>query len=316
MLLIYTLECLYALTSLGERACNHISKVTGIYDILVSLITVEAQSYGPKACIGMKVVETVPPGAATLAASQPPTTSIAITTTPSMQTSLSTSISTSSSLANTMVTPALPMPSPNVATPIFTSISISSPIATPVATTVAPKTITTSTVPSTNVRNTPTPTTLSSVPASSPPLLISQPPVSLPQPVAPQPQPAKIQIQPINHNVQQQHAHQQAIQENEQFALAWLRANFEPDLKGRIEQQELYRNYLNSCSKIGRKGVIAPLHFPRCVRYAYRFSILSRSIDTRSPNGIVHDIHIHNNKSIKAAQKFGREVPILLLSVP
>ncbi|XP_044737524.1 AT-rich interactive domain-containing protein 2 isoform X2 [Chrysoperla carnea] len=268
MLLIYTLECLYALTSLGERACNHISKVTGIYDILVSLITVEAQSYGPKACIGMKVVETVPPGAATLAASQPPTTSIAITTS-SVQTSLSTSISTSNSLANTMVTPALPMPSPNVATPIFTSISISSPIATPVATTVAPKTTTTNTVPSTNVRNTPTPTPLSSVPASSPPLLISQPPVSLPQPVAPQPQPAKIQIQPINHNVQQQHAHQQAIQENEQFALAWLRANFEPDLKGRIEQQELYRNYLNSCSKIGRKGVIAPLHFPRCVRSTF-----------------------------------------------
>lgn len=28
--------------------------------------------------------------------------------------------------------------------------------------------------------------------------------------------------------IQQQHAHQQAIQENEQFALAWLRATYEP----------------------------------------------------------------------------------------
>lgn len=69
------------------------------------------------------------------------------------------------------------------------------------------------------------------------------------------------------HVLQQQHAHQQAIQENEQFALAWLRATYEPCGHGRIEQQELYKQYLNSCTKIGRRGVIAPLHFPRCVRY-------------------------------------------------
>lgn len=66
--------------------------------------------------------------------------------------------------------------------------------------------------------------------------------------------------------VQQQHAHQQVIQENEQFALAWLRATYEPLNNSRVEQQELYKHYINSCAKIGRRGVIAPLHFPRCVR--------------------------------------------------
>lgn len=66
--------------------------------------------------------------------------------------------------------------------------------------------------------------------------------------------------------VQQQHAHQQTIQENEQFALAWLRATYEPQAGNKIEQQELYKHYLNYCGKIGRRGVIAPLHFPRCVR--------------------------------------------------
>lgn len=66
--------------------------------------------------------------------------------------------------------------------------------------------------------------------------------------------------------VQQQHAHQQAIQENEQFALAWLRATYEPCGSGRVDHQELYKQYINSCAKIGRRGVIAPLHFPRCVR--------------------------------------------------
>ena len=59
-LLIATLECLYSLSCLGESSCNSIVRTTGAIDSLVSLITVEAQSYGPKACILMRVVETVP----------------------------------------------------------------------------------------------------------------------------------------------------------------------------------------------------------------------------------------------------------------
>ncbi|XP_045616327.1 AT-rich interactive domain-containing protein 2 isoform X2 [Procambarus clarkii] len=59
MLLIYTLECLYSLSSLGTQACNAIVRATGSIHTLISLLTVEAQSYGPEACIGMKVVETV-----------------------------------------------------------------------------------------------------------------------------------------------------------------------------------------------------------------------------------------------------------------
>lgn len=58
-LLVYTLECLYALTSLGERPCTSVARVRGAIDTLVALVTVEAQSYGPKACILMRVVETV-----------------------------------------------------------------------------------------------------------------------------------------------------------------------------------------------------------------------------------------------------------------
>ncbi|CAL4194901.1 unnamed protein product [Meganyctiphanes norvegica] len=59
MLLIYTLECLYSLSSLGTPLCNNIVRATGSIHTLISLLTVEAQSYGPEACIGMKVVETV-----------------------------------------------------------------------------------------------------------------------------------------------------------------------------------------------------------------------------------------------------------------
>ena len=55
MLLIYTLECLYALSSMGADSCNNIIRAKGCVQTLVSLLTVEAQSYGPEACIGMKV---------------------------------------------------------------------------------------------------------------------------------------------------------------------------------------------------------------------------------------------------------------------
>lgn len=103
-LLVYTLECLYALTSLGERPCTSVARVRGAIDTLVALVTVEAQSYGPKACILMRVVETVStvaaqqnttgqavpavpatpatPATTTASASTPPSTPAAITTTP------------------------------------------------------------------------------------------------------------------------------------------------------------------------------------------------------------------------------------------
>ncbi|XP_063366127.1 AT-rich interactive domain-containing protein 2 [Cydia amplana] len=59
MVLVCTLECVYALTSLGDRAGECVARVPGLVATLVSLVTVEAQSYGPRACILMRVVETV-----------------------------------------------------------------------------------------------------------------------------------------------------------------------------------------------------------------------------------------------------------------
>lgn len=79
MLLIYTLECLYSLSSLGERSCNLIVKNHGVVDTLVSLVTVEGKSYGPKACIGMKLVETVPGGSGSVQNNAAPVSSVPTT---------------------------------------------------------------------------------------------------------------------------------------------------------------------------------------------------------------------------------------------
>lgn len=64
---------------------------------------------------------------------------------------------------------------------------------------------------------------------------------------------------------------QQVVQENEQFALAWLRATFEPvmALTSRIEQSDLYKMYNTASSKIGRLSVVSLAHFPRCVRMVF-----------------------------------------------
>lgn len=114
MLLIYTLECLYSLSSLGERPCNYIVSFHGVVDILVALVTVEGKSYGPKACIGMKLVETVP-GGTILSTSSVTTSSTTSTTSAGSSTSTSTTISlTTSNISNistkpTPLTPSRPV---------------------------------------------------------------------------------------------------------------------------------------------------------------------------------------------------------------
>ncbi|ESP04652.1 hypothetical protein LOTGIDRAFT_237297 [Lottia gigantea] len=59
-LIVHTLEALYQLSELGETTTNKIVQVRNAVDILIDLITVEAQSYGPNSLVGIKVVEYVP----------------------------------------------------------------------------------------------------------------------------------------------------------------------------------------------------------------------------------------------------------------
>ncbi|KAL0118043.1 hypothetical protein PUN28_009019 [Cardiocondyla obscurior] len=200
-LLVYTLECLYALTSLGERPCTSVARVRGAIDTLVALVTVEAQSYGPKACILMRVVETV----STAAAQQNTTGQAAVPATPTAPATTTAPASTPSTPATVTATPAPVSPA-------------SSRPTTPAAT--STKSTTHKAVEAANA-------------------------------------------------IQQQNAHQQIIQENEQFALGWVKATFELAPGVRIEQEELYKKYLGCCTKIGRRGVIAPQHFPRCVKSVF-----------------------------------------------
>lgn len=135
MLLIYTLECLYSLSSLGERSCNLIVINHGVIDTLVSLVTVEGKSYGPKACIGMKLVETVPTGQ--VQSMQPPNQPPALVST----------VNTSSSVTNSSISCASNMVSTSIA---LTTTTAS--VSTPVVVSSPSKAITPTAAPSTPVR--------------------------------------------------------------------------------------------------------------------------------------------------------------------
>ncbi|KAK0096264.1 hypothetical protein PV326_005915, partial [Microctonus aethiopoides] len=232
-LLVYTLECLYALTSLGERPCTSVARVRGAIDTLVALVTVEAQSYGPKACILMRVVETVS------------TVSSSATSSTSNNTLNNSTVNSSTTTINTANT-----------TPLITSNS--SVVTTSVTST--------STITTTSTQSIATPMANG---GSNTPTSISPSPSRPTTPATSLSKAAANKAAEAVASLQQQHAHQQIIQENEQFALGWLRATFEPTTGVKIEQEELYKKYLSYCTKIGRRGVIAPLHFPRCVRSVF-----------------------------------------------
>ncbi|CAH1800124.1 unnamed protein product, partial [Owenia fusiformis] len=56
-LIVYTLEVLYQLSELGEVTSTAIAAAHMCVEMLIGLVTIEAQSYGPNSLIGIKVVE-------------------------------------------------------------------------------------------------------------------------------------------------------------------------------------------------------------------------------------------------------------------
>ncbi|XP_017463279.1 PREDICTED: AT-rich interactive domain-containing protein 2 [Rhagoletis zephyria] len=242
MLLIFTLEAIFALTSMGNRSCHLIMQVRGIVDQLVSLITVEAQSYGPDGCILMRVVETVPGNMLPMVAQnianlqnaaviqKPPTHVLTLP----MQ---------------------LPAPQPPVPIPVMLPQINSSIIPHPQLPTVPLPSDSTDSVPNLQ-QQTP---------------IIDQTISTHSQTTAPQQQPTTAQQQTPTATHHQPNPPQNFTPEDEQYALTWLGATVErtPTAESHVEQQELYRMYLAHCQKYGKHSVVNNVQFPRLVRLIY-----------------------------------------------
>ena len=190
-LLITVLECLYSLTSLGELPCTALARTHSALELLVSLVTGEAQSYGPKACILMRVVETVP--GTTAVGSAPAQAAPALVT----------------SAPVVKLAPALP----------------TQPLPQPAVTNILPR---------------------HPVPLTRPPGPVQRP--------APPPGSQQVQLRVSND------------EPHRAFCLSWLKATYEPQSGKSIEQNIMYKQYLASMHRMGRKEVISAQHYALCIR--------------------------------------------------
>ena len=212
-LLITVLECLYSLTSLGELPCNALVKTHSAVELLVSLVTVEAQSYGPKACILMRVVETVP---GTTAQGAPATTQ--------------------------------PQATPQ-------SVAISRSTGSPVMLTQAGQAISQTSAGPTIL---PRPALVQGgIPRPAAPGILGG---TAPSPAA---APARPQGAPGSQQVQLRVSNDEP---HRVFCLSWLKATYEPCSGKSIEQNIMYKQYLASMHRMGRKEVISAQHYALCIR--------------------------------------------------
>eukprot|EP00094_Tigriopus_californicus_P010533 TCALIF_10161-PA protein Name:"Similar to ARID2 AT-rich interactive domain-containing protein 2 (Homo sapiens)" AED:0.16 eAED:0.23 QI:0/0/0/0.75/1/1/8/0/1403 len=345
-LLISTIECLYSLSCLGESACNAIVRTHGALDALVSLVTVEAQSYGPKACILMRVVETVPGTSATQqlqqqqqqqqqqaqsqspvqvqsASANSPQQTLAqmkpvITTTATAQVIVSAPSSTSTAVQLSQP----PLPQQPVPTRLVgqTPQILSSQIRGQVVQVQRPgqpnqpmlqlprhpvpiRAATSTGQPSQGVRPAVTVTSIGQtqklqtaqviqlqsgqILRTQQPQIVQQAllsqnsspvqlrPLGQAQPVQLQQQPAKPFQQPGQTPAPQQQPTQSSQQvqlrvsndeSHRTFCLSWLRATYEAAPGSRIQHEIMYKQYLASLHKLGRREVISAQLYAACVR--------------------------------------------------
>lgn len=274
-LLIATLECLYSLSSLGEVPCNSIVKTHSAVELLVSLVTVEAQSYGPKACILMRVVETVPqpgslqqqqgatPHQQLQQQSQPvltnlqPVTSVPGQTVQPKQQLISSQSDASQGPPTVGQKVVAPTAGVGAVAPVISATSVNAP----------PPNITLPKhpLPLANARG------IAVAGAGPQPSLVQQPPPPPPQQqqtiavsatgqIIP---PGSLQSQPANQQVQLKVSNDEP---HRVFCLSWLKATYEPAGGKSIEQNIMYKQYLASMHRMGRREVISAQHYALCIR--------------------------------------------------
>ena len=232
----------------GEQPCNQIVKTHSAIELLVSLVTVEAQSYGPKACILMRVVETVPQPGTALPAAAPPTSS-SLPPTPL-------AVAATSAAAGGGITSAI-RPSTTVG-----AVTVPSGL--------GGGAVSAASAGSNNMTNSVSRPKQPLPMAAQPPVTVNSSavaPVGQQQPnnqqqqlvIAPRPAGGPPGSQQVQLRVSNDEPHRV-------FCLSWLKATYELAAGKSIEQNIMYKQYLASMHRMGRKEVISAQHYALCIR--------------------------------------------------
>uniref|UniRef100_A0A674D2J2 AT-rich interactive domain 2 n=1 Tax=Salmo trutta TaxID=8032 RepID=A0A674D2J2_SALTR len=78
--------------------------------------------------------------------------------------------------------------------------------------------------------------------------------------------------------------------DGEKFTVQWLNAHFEVSGESSVSRSEMYSEYLTTCSKMGRAGILASQGFLKCLRTIFPNHTVKRLEDTK-PNAQAH-IHV------------------------
>ncbi|KAF4802556.1 hypothetical protein TURU_025085 [Turdus rufiventris] len=78
--------------------------------------------------------------------------------------------------------------------------------------------------------------------------------------------------------------------DSEKFACQWLNAHFEVNLDCSVSRAEMYSEYLSTCSKLARGGILTSTGFYKCLRTVFPNHTVKR-VEDPSNNGQAH-IHV------------------------
>ncbi|OQR69359.1 AT-rich interactive domain-containing protein 2-like [Tropilaelaps mercedesae] len=230
LLIIHSLETLYALTELGDGVCERLVAVRHAIGMLVSMLSLDPIAYGAGAQRGMKIVEhfdpLLPPASAPLI---PPTLVAHHGHTQLMPAVVQ---------ATHMAPPAAPV-QPHIVRPMGQPNGGVAPGA--------------------------------------------QPPVG-----ATPPSHAAAPSTPAGSG------DAGSVGETEALATAWIRAHIELTPGASVGRQELYADYVNFCSKAGRRSVLSGHHFSTCIRTIFPQSTL-KVTQVTGPNQQLNQVFQYDN---------------------
>uniref|UniRef100_A0AAY5EGF9 ARID domain-containing protein n=1 Tax=Electrophorus electricus TaxID=8005 RepID=A0AAY5EGF9_ELEEL len=98
--------------------------------------------------------------------------------------------------------------------------------------------------------------------------------------------------------------------DGEKFAVQWLTAHYEVHAEGSVSRSEMYSDYLATCSKMARGGVLTSNGFYKCLRTIFPNHTVKRMEDTRvSGQAQIHVVGVRRRSVPLPVQLYYQQTP-------